>query len=478
MTLSDFLRLMRRSATTLILLALLGTLVAGVASLSTTKLYKASTRLYVTVQGADESSAGEAVQGSSAAQAKVRSYIKVVPSASDLQPVIDDLHLSASPAALAALLSVSSPTGTALLDVSVTGTDPVTAAKTANAITSSFRAVVEDLEKLPDGQPGLVKVTSLQDAQAPGSPSSPIVPLNLTLGLLAGLLAGVAATLLRNSLDTRIHGNHDVASVTDSPLLGSIGYAPDAATSPLIVQHDPRSPRAESFRTLRTNLQFLDPGARSRSYVITSALPSEGKSTTAANLAIAIAESGASVALVDADLRRPRTAEIMGIEGAVGLSDLLIGRVELEDVLQPWGQGEMSVLAAGRIPPNPSELLGSRSMHALLEELTARFDYVLMDAPPLLPVTDAAVLSKLTNGAMVVAAARSSRRGQMREALDLLDKIGAKTLGIILTKVPTTGSSRYGYGQYAAYYGRVPEPEEAPVARRTARRSRLQEWAR
>ena len=143
----------------------------------------------------------------------------------------------------------------------------------------------------------------------------------------------------------------------------------------------------------------------------------------------------------------------MGLEGAVGLTDVLIGRAELGDVLQKWGRTELHVLPAGRIPPNPSELLGSRAMVTVLGELASRFDFVLVDAPPLLPVTDAAVLSKLTGGAIVIAAAGRTKRQELASALRSLDHIGSNVLGIVMTMLPTKGPDSYGYGSYGSYYG-------------------------
>src|SRR5690606_36194033 len=199
---------------------------------------------------------------------------------------------------------------------------------------------------------------------------------------------------LRHVLDTRVRSERDVELITDTAVIGGIVFDPKAATRPLIVQDDPRSPRAESFRTLRTNLQFLEVGQEGRTFVVTSSVQGEGKSTTTANLAIALADSGARVLLVDTDLRRPKIASYMGLEGSVGLTDLIIGRATPADVIQPWGRGRLSVLPAGTIPPNPSELLGSAAMGRLIESLRKDFDVILFDAPPLLPVTDAAILSR------------------------------------------------------------------------------------
>jgi capsular exopolysaccharide synthesis family protein len=476
MELNELLRVLRRSWMILVSLSLLGLLAGGLSSLLATKTYQATTQLYVSVQAPGDSSAVDIVQGSSAAQAKVRSYITVVTSPRVLQPVIKELGLKTSPGALASRIQVSSNNNTVLLKISASDPDPTTAARIANAVSDSFsKVVVSGLEAPTVGTTSLVRIESIQTATPPGSPSSPNTVVNLSVGLLLGLLAGLGTALLRHTLDTRVQGAADVASITDVPVIGGIGFDPEAAKHPLIVHVDPRSPRAESFRALRTNLFFLDPDASGRSYVISSAMPSEGKSTTTANLAIALAESGASVALVDADLRRPRLAEIMGIEGAVGLTDVLVGRADLEDVLQPWGRQKLSVLPAGRIPPNPSEILGSGAMRSLLDSLSDEFDFVLVDAPPLLPVTDAAVLSKMTTGVLLVASAMSAKRNQIRQALTALESIGSRTLGIVMTKLPVKGPNAYGYGHYHAYYGVAPERPALPegeVTRRSLRKIR------
>jgi len=207
--------------------------------------------------------------------------------------------------------------------------------------------------------------------------------------------------------------------------------------------------RAEAFRSLRTNLQFLNVDNSPRSFVITSAAPNEGKTTVATNLAISLANNGASVALVDADLRKPSVAKFMGLDGSVGLSNVLVGMVELGEVLHRWGKSELFVLTAGRIPPNPSELLGSAQMQRLVDHLTESFDYVIIDSPPVLAVTDAAVMSRLVGGTIVVAGIGVARRNDIVAALDALDGIANRIVGIVLTRVPSKGpDAYYHYGRY------------------------------
>lgn len=458
MELRDYIRIIRKGWILIVAVMLAGVAAGALYSLLATPKYQASTQLFVSVQSSDGATAGDLVQGSSAAQQKVRSYVDVVTSARVLQPVVEKLDLDVTSAQLASQVSAESPTNTVLMNISVQDDDATQAAAIANAVGASFAdVVVNQLERPDEGGPSLVKIETIEPANAPASPSSPRTTLNIALGFLVGLAIGLAAAVLRSTLDTRIHSRHDVEALVTTPVLGQIGFNPEAKVRPLVVSTDPRSPRAEAFRSLRTNLQFVNFDSDHRCFVVTSSLPGEGKTTTTSNLAIAISETGASVVVVDGDLRLPRLAETMGLEGVVGLTDVLIGRADIEDVLQPWGRGSLYVLPAGRIPPNPSELLGSRAMVGVIEALTKSFDYVLIDAPPLLPVTDAAVISKYTGGAIVVAAAGRTKKNELTGATRNLQGIGSTLLGVILTMTPAKGPDAYGYGNYGAYYGADPD---------------------
>ena len=249
-------------------------------------------------------------------------------------------------------------------------------------------------------------------------------------------------------LDRRIRTLADVERTVTAPVLGGVAFDPQASARPLVVANAPHDPRAEAFRSLRTNVRFLFPPHESAVFVVTSAGPSEGKSTTAANLAIALGESGYRVALVDADLRKPRVAKLFGVEGAIGLSDVLIGRVDVNDVTQRWGRGTFFVLPAGTIPPNPAELLGSDAMATLVDDLKAAFDVVIVDAPPVLPVTDAAVLSRLTTGVLLVAAAEATRTDDLASAVERIEAVDGKVLGTVVTMLPIRGADKTAYGTY------------------------------
>ncbi|MDD9206144.1 CpsD/CapB family tyrosine-protein kinase, partial [Georgenia sp. 10Sc9-8] len=203
----------------------------------------------------------------------------------------------------------------------------------------------------------------------------------------------------------------------------------------------------EAVRRLRTNLQYANLSDQNSSFLVTSSISGEGKSMTSVNLAIALADTGARTVLVDADLRRPSVADYLGLEGEAGLTTVLVGRAELGDVLQEWSEGGIAVLAAGHLPPNPAEMLGSREMSELLSELTASYDAVVIDSPPLLPVTDAALLSKLVSGTLLLAGTDRVRKAELTASLEALDAVDARILGIVLNRVERKHRS-YDDGTY------------------------------
>jgi capsular exopolysaccharide synthesis family protein len=448
--LRDYLRILRKRWIIIVVLTLVGVAAAAAASILTTPEYEASTIVFVSVQS--DTNVQDLASGNNFTQGQVKSYAEAVSTPLVLDPVIRRLNLNESAAKLALSVTGTSELDTVNITITATDPSPTRAANIANAVTESFRTTIAQITKPASGHTSPVSASVLQPATVPTDPTSPNTKLDIALGLLVGLAIGVGLAVLIDVLDTRIRGKRDVTLITNAPIIGGIALDPNAVTRPLIVQDDPHSPRAESFRILRTNLQFLEVEPGPKSFVMTSAVPGEGKTTTSANLAITIAESGAKVVILDADLRRPKLAEYLGLEGGVGLSDVLIGRVPLADALQPWGRGTLNVLPAGSIPPNPSELLGSTAMAALLRTLETQFDVVIIDLPPLLPVTDAALVSKLTRGTLVVVAAGNTHKGEFAAAISALENVGANVAGVIITMLPTKGPDAYGYGRYG--YGR------------------------
>ena len=369
---------------------LVGLLLAlGLSALLTAK-YESTASLYVSVRAGTSGANDDLLQGASFAQTAVTSYIDVATTAVVLDKVAQELNNDFSIKQLKDRLTVSSPPDSVLIEITAQDA-PQVAAAIANTTGDVFIDVVENEIEISDaGGDSPIQVRIIDPGQVPSDPTSPKLWLNGLAGIVLGGLIGIGIAVLRGITDTRIHTIDGLEQLTDVPVVGGIANDDHISHRPLVVHDDPGSPRAEAF-ALRTNLQFLGAGDSTRVFMVSSATPGEGK-TMWWEIAVVLAQSGARVALVEADLRKPRLAQLMGIEGAVGMSDVLIGAAELEDVVQPWGTDDLLVLPAGRVPPNPSELIGSHAMKTLLEDLEQQVDYVLIDAPPILPVTDAIVL--------------------------------------------------------------------------------------
>lgn len=450
--LRDYLRILRQNMFLIAAAALLGLLVGGAASVLIKPTFTSETQLFVAIQSSG--SVSELQQGNTFSQARVQSYVKTVATPVVLQPAIDSLGLNTTADELSKRVSATTDLNTVLIKISVADGSPVQAAATAQAVANSLIKAVDSLEKPKTGGPSPVSLSIIAPAEAPSAPSAPNTRLNLVLGLVIGLALGIGAAVLRSTLDSRIRGEADLRHVTDAPLLGGIAFDQDAARNPLLTQAAAQSQRAETFRQLRTNLQFANVSGQARTVLVTSSLPGEGKSTTATNLAIALAQAGQSVCLIDADLRRPMVADYLGLDRHAGLTTTLVGAVDVNEVLQPWGDDKLYVLASGQIPPNPSELLGSDEMKDLISRLELVFDSVVIDAPPLLPVTDAAVLSRHVGGVVVVVGAQKLRQQDLRKSLDALEMVGATVLGIVLNRLPVKGPDSYAY----SYYGNDEKP--------------------
>lgn len=446
MELREYLEVVRRRWLSVVVVALV--ILAGVlgATLLMTPKYTATTRVFFAVEGTGTVS--ELAQGSTFAEKQMTSYAQVATSPLVLDPVIASIGLSTTAEQLAPSITPVVPTDTVILEISVTRADAGQATTIANAVAAELAKVAGDLTPARDNGSQSVKATILAQAKQPTAPSSPNILRNLAVGLILGIVGGIGVALLRNVLDTKIRDEHAIRSISDSPLLGAISFDASVPDHPVVVAESPRSAPAEAVRRLRTNLQFIGTGTGSKTVVITSSIPGEGKSTTSINLAVSLADAGSRVLLVDADLRRPSVAEYLGLEGGAGLTSVLIGRADLADVIQPWGTNGLHVLPSGQVPPNPSELLGSPAMAAVLEELAPSYDVILLDTPPLLPVTDATILTKMAGGAVIVIGADRIHKTQLAESLETLETAGAHVHGLVLNKVARRDTAGYGYGGY------------------------------
>ena len=454
MELKEYFRILRKYWMTVLVLAGVGLMVSGAYSWMVAPQYVSETRLFAATQSSD--SISELQLGNTFTQARVKSYAETAETPLVLQPVIDSLGLQTTPAELAERVEATADLNTVLITITAKDTSPVQAAAIAQSVGDSLVEAIEELEKTTDEGPSPVRLSVVAPATAPASPDSPNIPVSLLLGLFVGTLMGLMIAVLRSTLDTWIRSTSDLSRVTDLPVLGGIKFDSDATKKPLLTQAPAQSPRAESFRQIRTNLQFAHVSHASKAVLITSSLPGEGKSTTATNLAIAMAQAGQSVVLVDADLRRPRVDEYLGLERNAGLTTALIGRAEVNDLLQPWGEDELYVLTAGQIPPNPSELLGSAAMKDLIGRLERTFDAIIIDAPPLLPVTDGAVLAQQVGGVVLVVGSSKVKTQEVQKSLASLEMVNADVLGIVLNLLPTKGPDAYAYSYYS-YHADTPK---------------------
>ena len=453
MELRDYLRGLRRHWVAIVLMTIVGTAAGYGWTLLQTPVYVASASGLVqsTGQGSD---VGTTSLGDSVARSRVQSYLVIAGWTDVAQGVIDDLGLETTPEALVERIVVTNPPGTVILAVTAEANTAVGAKELAEAWLQSMKTVIDDIEE--DGSAtGTAPVTiiSRESASVPSQPAFPDVQTALIVGGVLGLGFGVAFAMIRTAADRRIRAAEDVEQKTDVAVVGTIPWVASFDAGNRLVDASASNNTgkngtfavSEALRALRTNLQFMDVDHPPKTIVVTSPLPGDGKSTIACNLALTLAAAGTTVVLVDGDLRRSMVATTMGLPGGAGLSDVLAGRAALAEVLQRTPKSNnLLVLAAGSVPPNPSEVLGSERMHSLLADLT-KHATVIIDAPPLLPVTDGAVLAHQADGALIVVTLGKTTYDLLDKALDTLRKARGRALGVVLNKVPIRGADAATY---------------------------------
>ena len=298
----------------------------------------------------------------------------------------------------------------------------------------------------------LNNIVVAEPAVNPETPIRPRVMTNTLLAAIVGLLLALGTAFLVEYLDDTVKTPDDVSRVSGLSTLGAIARLKDIdGTRQLIAWLRTKAPESEAYRTLRTNIQFSSVDKPIRSLLVTSSSPGEGKSTTTANLAVVLAQTGQRVIAVDTDLRRPVLHKVFGVPNNMGLTTALLGgdTAPIESYLQPTEIDSLSVLTSGPIPPNPSELLGSNRMGHLVERLTEAADIVIFDSPPVLAVTDAAVMGRQVDGVLLVADAGHTREHALAGATAELQKTGTNLLGVALNRLDTR---RGGYQYYYYYY--------------------------
>ena len=304
------------------------------------------------------------------------------------------------------------------------------------------------------------QLSLIEPAVAPDRPSSPSVPIDTLLGAFFGLFLGLGLSAALDYLDDTVTNGEEAEEVTKASTLGVVNRFPGSRREPLysvVSLVFPHSPAAEAFRALRTNLEYVSVDETVDSILVTSSVPGEGKSTVAANLAVVLAQGGRKTLLVDADLRNPSIHDMFRFPNNVGLTTVLRNNSRASAPLHVTEVVGLSVLLSGPVPPNPSELLGSERMRTVLSSLRESFDVIVLDSPPLTAVTDAAILSRLASGTLLVVRARKTRRGTIKLGRDALDRVSAHLLGAVVNDVGKEAAPAY-YG----YYGQQPEAARVP----------------
>lgn len=451
-------RILRAYWKAIVALTVAGGLVGLAWSAVQPRVYTADASGYVAAVASDGST-GAALAGDQLALSKVKSFIDMGYWRSVAETAKTDLGLTDSPEALVQRVKVSNPVDTVNVRVDATGPTPESARDLAEAWLRGMTTEVDQLQSGGGGQ-SAVRLIAGDSARLPTAPSSPNVKLDISIGALIGAVAGVVFALVRRAFDRRIRSASDITGTIAASVVGILPVDKDLASGRAVFSFDDiRDGRGsfahkEAMRELRTNLQYVDVDRPARVMVITSPLPGDGKSTTAANLAVSIAATGQAVILVDADLRRPVLGGMFGFSDDVGLSDVLAGRAQIEQVAHQVDEnGSLFVVAAGRTPPNPSEMVGSQRMQALVRKLAEDL-VVIVDSPPTLAVADAAVIASWADGAVLVVTAGRTTDDMLSRAAENIGKTRGHLLGVVLNRVPLRGvdSSYYG-ARYGGYYG-------------------------
>lgn len=399
--------------------------------------YTASAQIIATYNSAQENGDSSDIAQQNAGGTYISSQIKSYPVLAltevVLRPVIEKLGLNVTVNELADQLTVSNPANTAFVNISAVDKEADRAAAIANSVAKSLQTVVED-DLYVNGSKSPIKLTVVQTATVPQSPSSPKKGLYFAIGVVLGIIVGVFAAVLKELLSTKVEETSDVRGIVKASALGSVPKNEVlSGTRPIIIT-EPNGPVAEEYRRIRANIKFLQADKvpdRGQLLVISSTSPSEGKTTTAINIAAVLAENGAKVLLVDADLRHPSVAHHLGIEGNVGLAHVLSGQMTPVDVVQSYWKPNLHILPAGKRPANASLLLNSDMMKMLIEQALMQYDYVLIDTAPLAVSNDGIVFGSWAKGVVLVAANGICRKKDLEESMDALRTAKVPVLGFV-----------------------------------------------
>lgn len=457
MELRDYWNIVLRRWKLLVACAVVGVVGALVLTAGAATTYTSSARVFVSTTPKNPSSDQK---GSLLVAQQIGSYANLISGSKLAHDVSDELGGTPSAGALQSQVTAAPIPTTAVIQITATDGDAEQARAIAQAYATGLSKLVEDLQTAGTNDVPVIRAQVVDAASLPSAPSARSPLLAIIAGIVVGLAIGSGLIVLLELLDNTVSEPTDVARITDAAVLGTIPRDAAAAGQRAGAGLSGPGPWAEGFRVLRTNLQYADlatPAEGAGRVVVLSGIRTgDGASTIAGNLAASLAATEQRVVLVECDLRRPSLAGLLGVDAAIGLTTVLAGKVPLTDALQPVADTALAVLPCGPVPPNPSDLLASPAMECVLASLRAQYDVVVLDAPPVLPVADAAGLAAQADGALVVTRQGKTREDELAQAADRLAAVGARLIGVVVNLAKVDRAVRD--------YGRTGGPEDAPAA--------------
>lgn len=478
MELTRYLRILRQRLWMIIACPLVAAATAGIVSYLLPPVYEAHAVLYV--KPSQPIGVTDPNVAALTSDTILRTYANWMTQESIIHQVNSELKLGISDDDLTKKIKVTPEANTLLLDVAVQDTNRATALAIAQQELNDFTGAVDQAQTSGNEPANAQQGDRLYVTSSPyllAKPVSPNKTLNVSIAFAAGLLLALGLAFLLDYLDQSIKGDDDLIERLGLIPIGHIAYIPtDKVRRSELVALDTKSPSAEAFKALRTGVLFSTLDQKLKALVITSAELGEGKSRTAANLAISLAQAGHRTLLIDADFRRPSQHRLFGMVKNVGLSNLIIQEVVEDDAIKPVDAvPNLWLLPSGPIPPNPSELLGSARMMEVVSRLWIEFDFVIIDTPPVNAVTDASILAASANATLLIVEQGKTTFPAVKHAKQMLDRVNANTIGVVMNKVrASSGSYYYGYGNYGpSPNGHAPaeaasteqQPEERPTKR-------------